>query len=771
MGAEDALTIAEQLIYQSTGQRLDDLVRSIFKQAWHGAPYCVIAESLGYEESYVRDRGAQLFTLLSQALSVKVTKKNFKGYIERRQRELAWQSTTPPEAAFNVNFVGRERSVMDLDRLVEQDAKIILIQGKGGLGKTTLARKYLEIRQFSPQLELWMATETKSITPVESVVEEWLRRDLNEEAGRDFGINLDRLRRRLRDPHQRIGILIDNLESALDGSGNFIETRRPYVDLLRVLSDSAVNSVTLITSRERLNEPNVSLQLYCPDGIDQNAWSQYFIRRGVQEQPEILREMWQAFGGNAKAMKILSGIIVADYDGDIDSYWQQNSNDLLIESGLKNLVAGQFRRLKQNDDQAYRLLCRLGCYRYQEIPYLSIEGVYQLLWDVPPEQRKYVLRSLQERSLIEWRRDQKYWLHPVIRAKAVMQLRESDEWQVANEKAAEFWLNSVPIVQTVDDALRALEAYHHYLALNNYEKACDVIVEFKGNQGGEELPLGWLFYRLGLLQQMIAAINRIIDNVKRDRRSGTLHNLLGYTYRLSGNLQKAIVCHEQAGQIADLFADEQLKVSSLLNLGLCQKDLWHLETAIDYFKSVYLLTQSNADQRPEYFIYSQCCLAYLYSCLGQNQVALEYADRIQYDALPSRLTAWGRGYSLLYLAATYRNLGEIKRSFDLYDRTMTYSEKNNFSQIKANVLHGIAQLYRFEQNYENAIFHHQGAIERLGKIGAKCDLAEAQFQLGLTYQSIEKNAEAQVAFEQAIQLFREVDAPKHVDRVHQAINI
>ena len=35
--------------------------------------------------------------------------------------------------------------------------------------------------------------------------------------------------------HQRVGILVDNLEPALDHQGRFIEPHRRYVELLRVL--------------------------------------------------------------------------------------------------------------------------------------------------------------------------------------------------------------------------------------------------------------------------------------------------------------------------------------------------------------------------------------------------------------------------------------------------------------------------------------------------------------------------------------------------------
>lgn len=766
MGAEDALAIAERLIYAETEQRLDDLTRQIFLYAWERRRYREIAELLQYEESYVRACGATLFQLLSQAFGADINKSNFKGYIQRSQRS---EPTSLTETSVDSNFVGREKAIAELDQLIAQDTKIILIQGKGGLGKTTLATKYLEMRNFSPLLELWMATEAQNITPVESIVEEWLRRNLNEDAGRDFGINLERLRQRLRNSEIRIGILIDNLETGLDGSGKFIESRRPYVDLLRVLSDLSVNAVTLITSRERLNEASVNLQVYYPEGIDQEAWIQYFSQRDIEENLEILQEMWQAFGGNAKAMRILSGVIETDFDGDIEAYWQQNSNDLLIENELNDLVVSQFTRLSQIDPEAYRLLCRLGCYRYQDVSYVSIEGVCCLLWDVPAERRNRVVRSLQDRSLLESRRGKKYWLHPMIRTEAIAQLRASDEWNTVQEKAAEFWMSSVQRVETVDDALRALEAYHHYLEIGNFDSACNVILETKNSYWGEEIPLGWLFYRLGLLEQMVSAISRIIDNVQLDERTPGLYNLLGYIQRLSGNVQKAIRCHEEAGRIADKFQNDQSKVSSLLNLGLCKKDVWEIEAAIQDFKLIYELAQGNENIRSDTFIYSQCCLAYLYSCLGQPENALAYANQVDINSLPSQATFWGVGYSLLYLAATYRNLNRIDESFALYRQTMSYSEENHFTQIKANALHGMAQLYRSRQDFPTALSYHASAIDLLEKIGATCDLAEAKFQLGLTYQAIGQPEASQSAFDEAIALFNKVGAPLHIQRVKSAM--
>jgi len=46
-------------------------------------------------------------------------------------------STTP--SVQNLNFVGREEAIANLNNLVTQGAKVIVIQSPGGVGKTTLA--------------------------------------------------------------------------------------------------------------------------------------------------------------------------------------------------------------------------------------------------------------------------------------------------------------------------------------------------------------------------------------------------------------------------------------------------------------------------------------------------------------------------------------------------------------------------------------------------------------------------------------------------------
>ncbi len=56
------------------------------------------------------------------------------------------------------------------------------------MGKTTLAQQYLHSQEFDVVLELLMAKETQNITSAQRVLEEWLKYDLAQEPGLEFGV-------------------------------------------------------------------------------------------------------------------------------------------------------------------------------------------------------------------------------------------------------------------------------------------------------------------------------------------------------------------------------------------------------------------------------------------------------------------------------------------------------------------------------------------------------------------------------------------------------
>ncbi|WP_413200774.1 tetratricopeptide repeat protein [Nostoc piscinale] len=791
MNAEAALAWLETIIPAQTGERLSELQKVILQQVWLGRKYLDIAHAYGCTEGHVKDVGSQLWKLLSQVLRQKITKSNCRATLERVLRKtsaisgLINESLSPPQTVprlEDTNFIGRQDAIAHLNTLVNQGAKIIVIQGEGGLGKTTLAQQYLQTQGFDLVLELLMAKESQNITAAERVVEEWLKQDFGEEPGIEFGVTLGRLKRQLH--NRRVGILIDNLEPALDQQGKLIAPHRSYVELLRVLADVRVQAVTLITSRDRLCEPGLNVHHYRLPGLDQSTWLKFFNNRGLTINLSTLQQIHHTYGGNAKAMGILCGAMQEDFDGDMSLYWQANHDDPLAATDLKNLAVSQINRLQVLDAQAYRLLCRLGCYRYQDIPTIPSPGLFCLLWDVPPTEHRQIIASLRNRSLIECNQGE-YWLHPVIRAEAIARLRTSDEWEITNHKAAEFWTASVTQIATFQDALQALEAYYHYIEIHEFELAGKIILKSRNNQWQQFLPLGSTLYRMGLIQPILAAINQVINNIESEENIIELYNILGDLYWINGKINQAIACQEKTINLAtqalkslvpqlenkhQVYYLRMLEVDSLLSIGLYKIDLWELESALKLFQQVIYLAQNTAHHR--WAEKASVCLALVNSYLGFCDVADELANAAYENIANEKLLKTGRfAYFIQILGQTYLNLGNLSQANQIFQQALTFAEAGHYMQVKAKTLNSLAEINRQQTDYQLALVHHTEAIELLEQIGAKCDLAEAYFQLGLTYQQLAKTDVSQMYFEQAIQLFTEIQAPKQVEKIYKGWSV
>lgn len=690
---------------------------------------------------------------------------------------LQTDSDTPDPEASDLNqspFVGRSDAIIDLARLERSGATAILILGEGGIGKTTLAQQYFAQQGFDLVLEGWMAKQTQHITSAEGMVQDWLRRYFGEEPARDFQAALKQLKRRLQerpsDHSPKIGVLIDNLEPALDRDGHIIAAHRDYAALLEVLSDRSVHSLTLITSREPLRESNVNAQPYILLGLSEAAWRQFFHSQQIEANSSALAQIHKAYSGNAKAMTILSSTISMDYGGNLENFWQEHQANLLQQTDLEELVSSQFERLQRIYPEAYRLLLRLGCYRYQSISAVPADALYCLLWDVPEPQRHSAIRFLEDSFLVEVKNDKdgdKYYLHPLIQAKAIALLKASPDWRSTNCRAAEFWTARVKTIETIEDALTAYQAYYHYFYIGDYEAAAGVLLYERDSQWSKQEPLGVSFYRFGLLRRMISAINRLLDRIPPGAVLGKLSNILGDLYWLSGNIHRSIACNEKAKDIAIAFGLRSLEISSLFDIGLCKIQLWELSEALDLFQTVIKLAEDTKLDR--YRVSGWFCLAYLYSCLGQKQEAAELVKKVSDEYAQLSSDSWSRGYSLLFLGLTMKNLGNDREAARMYRLARDYAEQSHYTQVKASALNGLATIDRDQLNFRDAIANHLAAQRLLERIEARGELAEVYYQLGLTYLKMNELAEGKASLQQAIELFQRMGAPKQVEKVKQAL--
>ena len=572
MDIDSALGFISSQLMAKKLKTLSTLETTILKEAWKGKDgksYDEIGNSEGFAGESVKTAAYKLWRRLSNLCAEKVNRDNVQAVVERYYNKVAIASPSTPIPSApnsiesnsaiaipenivneNINFIGRENAIAHLKSKINQGAKIILIQAAAGIGKTTLATEFLKNQNFDKILYLTMAKERETISPIETIVEEWLRKDFEEEPGRDFMVSLGRLKRLLQ--NQKIGILIDNLEPALDSEFRFIEPHRRYIELLRMLTDPMVQSVTLITSRERLCEGDITVETYRLPELDYCAWKQYFEYYQINNHDSILTEMHKAYGGNAKAMRILCGAVQEDpqYQGDIQAYWNFNKAEILAKPDLKNLVNSQFNRLQELDINAFKLLCRLGCYRYQDVPTVPDNGLLCLLWDVPEGEQRRVIESLKNRSLVEVNKGE-FFLHPMVREEAIARLRKSEDWETANIKAAEFWTESVKCVETVQDCLTALEAYYHYVEIDDFEQAGSIIEKEMDNKWEKGDSLGRSFSRFGLLQQTASLINKVKDKLDNSYVKAKLYNILGYIEGLRGYIYQAINHHKESKSIAE----------------------------------------------------------------------------------------------------------------------------------------------------------------------------------------------------------------------------
>jgi NB-ARC domain len=88
MNLKEMLNIADKIIFEKTGQHLDDLQEAVLKGTLQHETYKHVAKDFDCSESRVRNAASELWQLLSEELGEDISKSNFRSAMERFQLSL-----------------------------------------------------------------------------------------------------------------------------------------------------------------------------------------------------------------------------------------------------------------------------------------------------------------------------------------------------------------------------------------------------------------------------------------------------------------------------------------------------------------------------------------------------------------------------------------------------------------------------------------------------------------------------------------------------------
>jgi len=381
MNITEVLQLIDERLIERDKKPLNTIQKAIFEGSWQGQSYQEIGNEYHRSETHIREEGAKLWKLLSDAFGEEIRKSTSRSVLERvyikslknsniysingnnnnlcptentrlsNENDLNSNNNSQSESIYHdltlapqiIDFYDRENELATISNWVfKQNTRLIAVLGLWGIGKTTLVKRFIDLNLEQFEVVIW-----KSLKFPKSL-DLWLNDLLNtcqKEPKESTDNKIQQLLEVLSN-HKCLIVLDDfqNLFAVGQMAGNYQPEYSSYQHFLKLIAEIQHWSHFILISQEKSaemnyinqeNSPTQCLELSGFEAID------FLKNKGLQDGERWL-ELIQLYEGNPFYLIDIAVLIKDVFDGKVNDFLAENS--LVITKKMQSHLKQIFGR-------------------------------------------------------------------------------------------------------------------------------------------------------------------------------------------------------------------------------------------------------------------------------------------------------------------------------------------------------------------------------------------------------------------------------------------